>query len=74
MDRHREGRQEKTEEFHTGIREGTECEDIKAMGCSSEEPSPVVPAPGINCLVGPDFLCSAKGTLGVNWKGRNVVW
>lgn len=39
------------------------------MGCSSEEPSPVVPAPGINCLVEPDFLGSAKGTLGVKWKG-----
>lgn len=40
VDGHREGRQEKTKEFHTGIREGRECEDIKAMGCSSEEAFP----------------------------------
>lgn len=51
VDGHGEERQEETEEVQTGIREGREHDGMKAMGCSSEEPSPVAPALGINCFV-----------------------
>lgn len=54
----------------TGIRGmGVECEGYKSPGCSSEGASPVVSVPGINCLMEQDVVGSAKGTLGVNWKG-----
>lgn len=48
---------------------GWNVRGIKAQGCSSEGASPVVPVPGKNCLVEQNVVGSAKGTLGVNWKG-----
>lgn len=69
VDGHGEGRQGKNE-VETGMVWGDEeCEGIKAQGCSSEQPSRVVPAPGMNGLVEWDVVGSAKGTLGVKGKG-----
>lgn len=62
VDGQREGRQKNGME--TGEHVG-----IKAQGCSSEGPSPVIPAWGINCLVEWDVVSPPEGAPGVNEKG-----